>query len=140
MNTGIDTIGLLNEVLRLLTRGLPSYLAEAPPWYEGTASPYDDWLDLVVRDFHEYAGYIAKSILSLGGTADAGPYSMIFTSINDNSWDYFGPALQCSLHDGIAVLENIAEQLKGDETLHPLIEEILGNFKGHLFVLEQRLG
>ncbi|MCC6123414.1 MAG: hypothetical protein IT426_00480 [Pirellulales bacterium] len=132
-----DILVLLHGVLRTLCRGLPQYLAEAHPWRQSTDARFLAALGRLIADQRHYAGRTAEAIAGRGGRPDPGTFPLEYASINDLSLDFMKDKIIAQLHEDYATLTGAARRLADQRDLHELVEEIVGNYRGHLEMLEE---
>ena len=135
----LTAIQPLTELLRVLCRSLPAYLADARPWAQSEDQRLRSALDHLVADQQRYAGRVADAIIERGGQPDPGRFATQFTAKHDLSIEFLLQELIGQQERDIAMLERCAAQLEDLSSLHSLAEEILGNAKGHLDVLKEML-
>jgi len=128
---------VLNQLLHLLCRGLPSYLTEAKPWSQPEHQSLCNAMANLVEDRQMYADRVAKAILDRGGYPDPGQFPLEYTSLNEVSMEYLVHELIDSLRADMEILQGYSAQLAEIRPLHALVEEIIGNTKGHREILEK---
>jgi hypothetical protein len=133
----LPTIRLLNELLRLLCRSLPAYLAQAKPWTQPNGRELRLALDRLAADQQRYALRVAQAITELGGRPDPGRFPGEFTTKNDLALEFLRQEVIRQQQRDITAIERCAAQLEGAAALHSLAEEILGNARGHLDILKE---
>jgi hypothetical protein len=131
-----EIIDVLNDALRLLCRGLPQYLVEAKPWLQSGDNVFLASLRNLIADQRHYAGRVANAVAERGGRPDPGPFPLEYSSANDLALDFLKKKILEQLHDDHIALARAAKQLANQPDLHPLVEEIVGNYRGHLEVLD----
>ena len=67
-----------------------------------------------------------------------GPFPLEYASINDLSLDFLKKRILEQLREDYGALTLAAKQLADQHELHSLVEEIVGNYRGHLEVLEEK--
>ena len=135
----LQEIQSLNELLRILCRSLTAYLADARPWAQSDDQQLRVALDHLVADQQRYARRVSEAIAELGGRPDPGPFAMSFTAKNDLSLDYVLQEVTKAQQQDVSAIEHCATQLETVAALHSLAEEILGNARGHLEILQETL-
>jgi bacterioferritin (cytochrome b1) len=146
MGTGSDAIRTteairtLNELLRILCRSLPAYLAHARPW----ASPTEGQqlraaLDRFVTDQQHYARQVTNAIIALGGRPEPGRFPNQFMAKNDLAIEFLQREVIRQQEQDILVVERCATRLEDIASLHSVAEEILGNQRGHLDILKEMM-
>ena len=142
METGADraqtlkAIAALNELLRILCRSLPAYLADAKPWAQSD-DRFCAALKHLVADQHRYARRVTEAIIERGGRPDPGRFPTEFTAKNDLSLEYLHQETIDRQEHDIVAIKRSAARLEGIASLHSLAEEILGNAQGHLEILQE---
>ena len=63
---------------------------------------------------------------------------MEYASANDLSLDFLKTRILAQLRDDYGTLTHSVKQLADQHELHALVEEIEGNYRGHLEVLGQK--
>jgi hypothetical protein len=132
-----EALPALNELLHLLCRSLPAYLAEAAPWAHCRHEPVQTALDRLTADERRYALRVADAITARGGRPNPGRFPPLFAAKNDLSLEYLLREVVDSQQQDIAALKRCAQQLERESALHALAEEILGNAEGHLDILRE---
>lgn len=130
-----DILDVLHDVLRLLCRGLSQYLVEARPWLQSDDTAFLAALRNLIADQRHYAQAAADAVVGRGGRPDPGPFPLEFASVNDLSLDFLKPRILDQLREDYVTLAHTAKQLTDQHDLHALVEEIVGNYRGHLEVL-----
>jgi hypothetical protein len=128
---------VLNQLLRLLCRGLPAYVVEMNPWMQPEHEPLRKALANLDDDRRLYAKRAAQAIAAHGGYPEPGPFRLEYTGLNDVSMEYLTQELVVSLQVDIEILEAISAQLADIPELYSLAEEIIGNTKAHAEILEK---
>ena len=128
-----DTLGRL---LHILCRSLPMYLEEARPWTRRDDQPAQRALANLVADQRMFSGRVAQTILDLDGNPALGRFPTAFTSLHDLSIEFLMPRIvECQRRD-LQAIEQCVHELAGTPMVRPLAEEILGNARGHLDILD----
>ena len=132
-----DPLPVLKDLLRMLYRSLPMYLAEARPWVHRDDEKLASAITAIAGDQCLFAHRVAEAIVNLHGHPNPGSFPYQVTSVHDLAIDYLLQRLieyqRCDVtHIGRCV-EDLAEQPQHAA----LAEEILGNARGHLETLEQ---
>jgi hypothetical protein len=135
----LKAIGALNELLRILCRSLPAYLADAKPWAQSANPQLRAALDRLVADQQRYARRLSEAITAGGDRPDPGRFPTQFTAKHDLSLEFLRQETLRRQEREILAIERCAAELEGIPPLHALAEEILGNAKGHLDVLKEML-
>jgi hypothetical protein len=132
-----EPLAVLQQLLNLLCRSLPMYLQEAKPWTAGEPDAGQQALKNLAADQQEYARRVAQAIVAEGGQPAPGTFPIEFMSINDLSLDYLLRQAIDDQREDIATIERCAASLPATSPLRFLADEILGNARGHLEILEQ---
>ncbi len=133
-----DILDLLEGVLRTLSRGLPQYLVDAKPWLQNDDAPFLAALRNLIADQRHYASRVADAIVSRDSRPDPGPFPLEYAPVNDLSLEFLKKRILAQLREDYGVLARTAKQLADQHELHVLVEEIVGNYRGHLEVLEEK--
>ncbi len=134
-----EAISTLNQLLGVLCRSLPAYLADARPWSRLGSWKAQTAIDRLVADLRMYVRRVAEQIDSLGGCPDSGRFPTEFTAKNDLAVQFLVGEIIDYLDRDAATIERIATRLENIPAAHALAEEILGNVKGHVDVLKGRM-
>jgi hypothetical protein len=132
-----DILDVLHGVLRALCRGLPQYLVEAKPWLRTDDAPFLAALRNLIADQLHYAGRVADALAARGGRPEPGAFPLEYAPVNDLSLDFLKEKILDQLREDYATLTHAAKQLADQHELHALVEEIVGNYRGHLEVLKE---
>jgi hypothetical protein len=132
-----EAILALNQLLQILCRSLPMYLADAKPWVPPGHQPLQAALDRLVADRRRYAQRLAEAITALGGRPDPGRYFSEFAAKNDLSLDFLLHEVIESQEEDLLKIDRCVPQFSGEPSLHALAEEIRGNIRGHLEILRE---
>jgi hypothetical protein len=132
-----DILDVLHGVLRTLCRGLPQYLVEAKPWLQSDDTAFLAALRNLIADQRHYASRVADAVAVRGGRPAPGPFPLDYASINDLSLDFLKKRILDQLRENYDTLTRTAKQLADQHDLHSLVDEIVGNYRGHLEVLEE---
>jgi hypothetical protein len=130
-------IAVLNELLRVVCRSLPAYLADARPWAPSDERQLRASLERLAADQQHYARRVEEAIGEYGGRPDPGRFPASFTAKNDLSLEYLRQEVINRQAEDIAAIECCAAELSDIAPLRALAEEILGNAKGHLDILTE---
>jgi hypothetical protein len=132
-----QTIEVLNELLRILCRSLPAYLADAKPWGQSADRQFRTALDQLVADQQRYARRVSEAITERGGRPDPGRFPTEFTAKHDLALEFLRREMIRGQEQDVVAIQRCAAEFEGTASLHSLAEEILGNAKGHLDILEE---
>jgi hypothetical protein len=131
-----QAIRVLNDLLAVLRRSLSAYLADAKPWTCDDDEQLCSMLHHLTADQARYAERVEEAIIACGGRPDPGHFPDGYEAKNDLAIDYLKPEIVVGLEQSLLVIERCAVQLEGEAALHALAEEVLGNAKGHLDLLQ----
>ena len=130
----------LNRLLRLLCRSLPMYLDDAKPWSSGDQHQARSALTSLIADQRSLARRVAQAIVRHDGQPDPGPFPLEFAAFNDAGLPYLLQEVLDRLRSDVEVIRSCADDLVGAPDTHALAEEVLGNFLGHIDLLEDATG
>jgi hypothetical protein len=133
----METISVLNQLLQTLCGSLPMYLAGTGPWVRTENAAAQSSLDNLVADQQRYAKRVAGAIAELDGNVDFVQFPVEFTAKNDLSLDFLLQEIIEAQRQDMAIIEECAAKLNSLPSLHSLAEEILGNTRGHLEILQE---
>jgi bacterioferritin (cytochrome b1) len=133
----LEATAALNQLLQILCRSLPMYLADAKPWVQPGHQALQAMLDRLVADQRRYAKRLAEAVTALGGRPDPGRFFAEFAAKNDLSLDFLLQELIAAQEEDLVKIDRCVLQLSGEPCLHSLAEEIRGNIRGHLEILQE---
>ena len=132
-----EAVAALNDLLAVLCRSLPAYLADARPWSRLGSWRAQSALDRMTDDLRLYVRRLAEQIDALGGLPDCGRFPTEFTAKNDLAVRFLVGEIIDHLDQDAATIKRLAARLENIPAAHALAEEILGNVKGHADVLKE---
>jgi hypothetical protein len=133
-----STLDLLNQLLALHSRSLPTYLDSARPWFSEPNSDAEAVLRLIAEDHRLMVDRIGTLILEHEGTIKPSEFSMDFTDMHDLSVDYLIPQVVARLEEDIDwIRRECVPQLSGASEARAIAEEALGAAQGHLDSLNE---
>jgi len=131
-------VDVLNRLLHILCRSLAMYLSDARPWADRENMLLQRAIDNLAFDQRAYAQRVSEAITELDGRLDPGGFPTWFTSIHDLSLGFlFQKVIELHRLD-LSAIEQCVAELDDAPALRSLAEEILGNAKGHLEILEKK--
>ncbi len=133
-----ETLDLLDELVRLHRFSLIRYLRYADPWAENREATE------VLRQISDMQEATAERletvILEHDGPLPVGDFPLEYTSLNDVALQYVLPKAVAYQRALIAALRDAVDQLDNEPRLQAMVEEALGEAKGHLETLEELAG
>ncbi len=130
-----ERLDLLADLVRLHRYSLVRYLRYADPYAESEEAK------LVLRqvsDMHEgTADRLESLILERNGELPAGDFSLEYTSLHDLALAYLLPKAVEYERGIVAALRAAVDRLDDDPEIQAVVEEALGEAKGHLESLEE---
>ncbi len=136
MNNTTRTIDLLNQLLAIVYRSFPIYLADASPWTHEGDERAAETLKNIVLDQQASAQRIVELILQLGGRFEPGEYPMEYTDTHFLSLDFLLKELLRYQRRDVAAIERIVAGLAGHREARELAEETRGSERAHLEAIE----
>jgi hypothetical protein len=128
---------VLNRLLAMLYRSLPLYLQGTQPWMRPGDEKAWEALVRMAADHKHYASKLAELIQESGGLVDPGQFPLAFTGLHDVALDYLiRRVIELQKRD-LCRIEQCVAELKGHPRARAVAEEILGNARGHLEILEE---
>jgi hypothetical protein len=125
------TLDVLNQLLALHSRSLPTYLACARPWFPKPDSEAESVLRHIAEDHKLMIDRIGTIIMDLGGTISASEFPMEFTDMHDLSVDYLVPQIITRLEQDVAWMRQCVPQLNDVPAARAIAEESLGAAQAH---------
>ncbi|NMC20545.1 MAG: hypothetical protein GYA33_09005 [Thermogutta sp.] len=101
----VSTGGLLNRMLTLTARSLPSYFYRARPWMPGRFVDLWDAMQEIAGEHREFAAKVAEHLVRRGEMPNPGNYPAVYTAWHDLSLDFLADKMIRELRDGAAELE-----------------------------------
>ena len=135
-----NIIGVLNRALATIYRSLPMFVDLVDPWTHPGDERGEQLLANIVADQKLYGGKLAELVLDLGGSPDAGAFPMMYTDLHLLSLDYLLVEITEQQHRDVATLAECVADAASNARAKALLEEVLGNARGHLESLEQVVG
>ncbi|MBM4000437.1 MAG: hypothetical protein FJ297_13025 [Planctomycetes bacterium] len=131
---------ILNRVLILHYRSLPSYLADAHPWMRESArdSAARQALSAVILDQRKLADEIAAVLVDRREAIAYGGFPMRFTGYNDLAIEFLIGRVVDECESNIRTLESFREPLRRDDIALSLVERAIGAAKAHVEMLTER--
>lgn len=136
MNDLARTVDLLNQLLAIVYRSFPAYLADASPWTHDGDEHASETLKNIVLDQQATAVRIVELVLQLGGRFESGEYPMEFTDTHFLSLDFLLKELLRYQRRDVAAIQRIVAELDRHPEARELAEETLGGERAHLEAIE----
>lgn len=134
---GLDSLRVLNRLVGIHERSLPTYLSYASPaWHRGDQKAKET-LDHIAEDQREMADRLCEYIDSQGAAVDHGAYPMVFTGYHDLSFDWLLTRLIELQAQDLQVIQRCTTEVQSDPEALALVEEAVGAAKGHMQSLEE---
>lgn len=131
------TVDVLNRLLALHSRSLPTYLASAQPWF----AEHEEEATTVLRHIAESQELMVERLGTLvieeGGVPAIGEFPMMFTDMHDLSMDYILPRLVEWIESDMSTIRECIGQLNGAPAAKAMAEEALGAAQAHLDSLHE---
>ncbi len=134
-----ESTAVLNRLLGLLCRSLPTYLADVRTLGHPEGEKIRAALHRLVADQRMYAGRVSDAVVRCGGQPDSGRFPTEFAAKNDLSIEFLLGEIVAGQERDVAAIAECVGRLGAASALHALAEEILGNAKGHLEILQALL-
>ena len=109
-----EVVLVLNELLRLLCRSLPAYLADAKPWAQSEDQQLRAALDHLVADQQRYARLVSDAIAAHGGRPDPGRFAMQWTAKNDLSLGFLVQEIIVEQERDVAAIAAVRRRTRRD--------------------------
>jgi hypothetical protein len=131
-----DTNAVLNHLLVLHNRSLPSYLTYASPWTAGDQRA-QDVIDQIAQDQQRFVDRFAELIFDNAGEVYPGDFPMQYTGYNDVSLQFLLSKLIEHQQQLIAEVEHCIQLLQDTPYARAVAEEALGAAKAHYESLQE---
>ena len=128
----MTTVDILNRLLAMHSRSLPTYLVSAPPWYPESDSDAMVALRHVAEDHALMVDCLGAEIMRENGAVKAGEFPMNYTDLHDLSIDYIIRQVVSELRVNLEEIQTCIDQLQNAPGAKALAEEALGATQGHL--------
>ncbi len=137
--TRSDPIPVLNRLLPLLWRSLPSYLADTRPRPGRGPEELHEAICQIAAEQHLLAGEIVEAIRRLGGLPHYGRFPIRFTAINDLALPFLAGQVIRSAQLQRESIAQAASQLEDWPRLKRLAERIGETLQAQTRFLQERL-
>lgn len=131
-----DPLQVLNDLLIILDRSLAMYVSQATPWVGPADERARQTLENLVTDQKFYVDRIGDILVKHRYVYDLGEFPMTYTDLHDLALDYLLKEITRYHRRDIQAIERCVQKLAGAGEAETLAQEVLGNAKGHLEVLE----
>lgn len=131
------TVDVLNQLLALHSRSLPTYLASARPWIADNEQEIMTVLRHIADSQESFVERIGTLVIEQGGVPAMGEFPMMFTDMHDLSIDYILPRLVEWIESDTKKIRQCIEQLNGAPAAQTIAEEALGAAQAHLDSLHE---
>lgn len=128
----MTTVDVLNQLLAIHSRSLPTYLRSAPPWYGDEDSEAVTVLRHIADDHALMVAKIGSEILREGGVVKGGEFPMLYTDMHDLSIEYILRQVVLQQESEMEVIRSCVSKLQHAPAARALAEEALGAAQGHL--------
>lgn len=130
-------VNVLNRLLTLHSRSLPTYLASARPWFSKRNSEEEAVLRHIAADQKLMVGRIGTVIMDLGGSVFPSEFPMEFTDLHDLRADYLvGQVMERQQREIDWMRQNL-DPLRSEPAALAIGEEALGAAQAHLDSLNE---
>ena len=132
-----STVDVLNRLLALHSRSLPTYLASARPWIAENEQEAITVLRHIAESQESIVERLGTMVVEEGGIPSIGEYPMMFTDMHDLSMDYILPRLVEWIDADIVTIRQCVSDLNGAPAAKAIAEEALGAAQAHLDSLQE---
>ena len=132
----VEAIAALNRLLPALGCSLARYTAQGGVW---APSGSDAWIEAIQRtakDHAWYAQHLEETIQALGGQPIHGGFPTRFTIDNDLDVRYMAGRVADELRNLLPLIEDTLASVAEIAPARRIVEEILGNTRGHIEALD----
>lgn len=134
-----STVEILNDLIVMLGSSLPSYLADASPWVPVGGERSLATLRDVAAQQRAAVDRLSTLVLDENGIPDSGEFPLSFTRFNDLALDYLVRESLRRQELIVDAIEAAALRLAFAPEPKKVVEEVLGEAKGHLDMLRDAL-
>jgi bacterioferritin (cytochrome b1) len=134
-----EALDALNRLLPALNRSLAVYLSYAPPWTPPGCESLHEAVARVAADHLWYCERLVETVRALRGTPQFGEFPSRYGDLHDLAINYSARQLVAELRGNLPLIEDCVAATAGVAPARELAEEILGNTRGHLELLEKLL-
>ncbi len=136
-----SVIDVLSRLSALHNRSLAIYLADAKPWAPGAGVSEEalSELRLLAASHRDTVGRLGTMILDRDGELMHGHFPLRFASYHDLSLSFLLGELATRQETLVEQIQECAAELEGHPLEQAVVEEILGQAKGHLESLRELL-
>ena len=135
--SAVDTNSVLNCLSVIHNRSLAAYLNYASPWIKEGNDNAANVLAQIASDHQRTVDRLGVAILENGGDVAAGEFPIQFTGWHDLSLEFHLKKLLEAQKQIISQLEIGVDQLRLAPMAQAMVQEILGEAKGHLDSLKE---
>jgi len=130
---------ILNRVLATLNRSFAMYLSYAMPYFSQRDEAARSVFENIVADQKNYVKKLGELVVAYHSRADQGDFPMVYTDCHDLSLEYLIREMTKLHQVDIRAIESAERELSParDPAALALVQEILGNARGHLENLKQ---
>lgn len=130
---------ILNRVLATLNRSFAMYISYAMPYFSQRDDAARAVFENIVADQKNYVRKLGELVVEYHDRADTGDFPMVYTDCHDLSLDYLIREMTRLHQVDLRVIEQAERELTvaRDPAALALVQEILGNARGHLENLKQ---
>ncbi len=132
-----STVDVLNRLLALHSRSLPTYLASAQPWIADNEQNVMTMLRHIAESQESMVERLGTMVVEEGGVPTIGEFPMMFTDMHDLSMDYLLPRLVEWIESDVVTIRECVGQLNGAPSAKAIAEEALGAAQAHLDSLRE---
>ena len=132
-----STVDVLNRLLALHSRSLPTYLASARPWFADNEQEAMTVLRHIAESQESMVERLGTMVVEEGGVPQLGEYPLYFTDMHDLSIDYILPRLVEWIESDVTTIRQCVGELNGVPAAKAIAEEALGAAQAHLDSLNE---
>ena len=132
-----STVDVLNRLLALHSRSLPTYLASARPWIADNEEQATTVLRHIAESQESMVERLGTMVVEEGGIPHIGEFPLFFTDMHDLSIDYILPRLIEWIESDVKTIRECISDLNGAPAAQAIAEEALGAAQAHLDSLRE---
>ena len=133
----ISTSDILNHISAIHTYSLAAYLRWTAPYFAPEQQEERDTLDVIIADQERTVDKIGAIIIDMREVVIGGEFPLDYTSYHDLGFDYLLGKLIENETEIIEKVTKCVNALPEDSEFRAVAEEVLGNDKAHLQMLQE---
>lgn len=126
---------ILNRLLVIHNRSLPTYLKSAVPWWQDHGAHEQAVFAQIVADQQHIVARAGALIAAKHGRVNSGEFPISFAALHDLAGEFLTLRMLDYQRRSVAAIEKITDQLADLPREHALAQQALGMARAHLDML-----